>query len=110
MTNEKHHLKFDVRHSNFVISSLRFQNRFSHHFVQRCCSIGGEGQPRVAERDHSKVDCDLAELVDRGVLHHHFPQLVVHNHQLKEADPPLVTGVVAHVAATAVVELAAVEL
>ena len=47
----------------------------------------------------------VAQLVDRGVAHDHVAQVVVHDHQLEQADAAFVAGVVADVAAAAAEKL-----
>ena len=64
----------------------------------------------MAEGDHAEFFGRDAQLIDRAVVHDHFAERVVHDHQLKQADAAFVPRVVADFAAAALIDLFALEI
>ena len=64
----------------------------------------GEVHSVSSQRDHAEIGRTAPQIICRAILHDHVAQLIVHNHQLEQANATLVAGVVAILAALATIE------
>src|SRR5690606_16720364 len=87
-----------------------FFNGFTDNFFQAGDAFAGQRHAELAQGDHATPLGFGADVVGRGVAHHHVADGVVEDHQLKQANASLVPRVVAGVAARAAVKLFAFQL
>src|SRR6266566_9737797 len=71
------------------------QNSFPKNFLERRKTRGGLSQATSAKREHPLIDCFLLEFQRRRPHQNQFAQLIIDFHDLVEADPALVSALIA---------------
>src|SRR5262249_44531790 len=92
------------------ISTFVLKDGFADYFLDGGNAVVDGAQTGLAQADHAVADAGRAQIVGRGAGGDHVAQVVVHEDQLVDSGAALVAGVVAAVAAAAVVELLALDI
>src|SRR5579875_3792064 len=97
----------ELRTQNSGLRCFFVHNGFAYHFLDGGDAVVNGAQTRFAQADHAVANAGRAQLVGRSAVGNEVADVIVHNDQLVDAGAAFVAGVVAAIAAAAVVELLA---